>query len=206
MVDRPPQGAIAAFIGSLLSYIDTPWKFAVVAGLALLGFSGWIFWTHQHEIIESWLTPSEVSLKVGEVPMALEKLTTETDADLVQIWSVNLTANSQRFIGARRHDGDRPVIPEPRRLPIIVHASDIKTISDVIEGNPVCVEIEPQGTPFARRLAERGFRYGCAIPIPPGPSDFVGVIYLAWVSKPELSQEIVAKTAAREIAGKLMNR
>jgi hypothetical protein len=143
---------------------------------------------------------------VGDVPAALEKLTEETNADVVQIWSVDLSANSQRFIGARRHDGQRPVIPEPRRLPIIVHVSDLKAILEVINGSPVCVDMTVTGTPFARRLVERGFTRGCAIPIPPGPSAFVGVIYLVWVTGPGDSQETVAVSAAREIASTLINR
>jgi len=203
---KPAPSGVSGYISTLLGYIDTPWKAGVVAGLAILGFVGWIFYGHQDEIIESWMTPSETSLKVGDVPEALEKLTQETSADLVQVWSVNLPSNSQRFIGARRHDGQRPVIPEPRRLPIIVHASDIKVILEVLNGAPSCLDTTANGTPFSARLAERGYTRGCAVPIPPGPSSFVGVVYLSWITVPPKDEEVVAVAAAGEIAVKLVNR
>jgi hypothetical protein len=84
--------------------------------------------------------------------------------------------------------------------------SDIRALVNVVEGHPVCVETTDHGSPLARRLAERGMTFGCAIPVPPGPSSFVGVIYLSWVKKPEASQELVAVTAAREIASTLVTR
>jgi len=200
------RDGIAGLIARLLDYLDAPWKAFAIAGLVIVGGVGWALYGHRDEIIESWMTPSEIALKTNEVPAALERLTQETSADLVQIWSVDLATNAQRFLGARRHDGDRPVIPDPRRLPIIVHASDLKVITEVLEGHPSCLEMTKAGTPFASRLADRGFTFGCAIPIPPGPSAFVGLIYLAWVTAPEKSEETVAVAAAREIASKLINR
>jgi hypothetical protein len=88
-------------------------------------------------------------------------------------------------------------------LPIIDHASDIRKLVDVLEGHPVCVDLEVTGTPVARRLAERGMKRGCGIPIPPNPESFVGVIYLAWSTPTDASNENVAVGAAREIAKRL---
>lgn len=202
----PPGGGFTGLVGQLFAYIDRPWKAVVVVVLLVVGGVGYVLYEQRDELLESWMTPSEVSLKVTEVTPSLEKLTQDTSADLVQIWSVDLGINAQRFLGARRHDGDRPVIPDPRRLPIIVHSSDLRIITEILEGHPACLEMTKQGTPFAARLADRGFTFGCAIPIPPGPSAFVGMIYLAWVTRPEKSEETVAVAAAREIAGKLITR
>lgn len=164
---------------------------------------GWTLYEQRDQLIEAWLTPSAAELKTEEIAPALERLTAGTDADLVQIWAVDLAANSQVFIAGRNRDGSRPIIPTPRRLPIIIGTSDIKALLDVIEGNPVCLDIESNGSPVARRLAERGMIRGCAIPIPPNPVAFVGVIYLSWLKAPDASAENVAITAAREIAAKL---
>ena len=190
-------------IDRVLRFIDAPWKaFVVVVFIVLLG-AGWILHDKRNELLEVWLTPDTPELRTGDVPDALLKLTTETNADLVQIWAVDLGTNSQWFVGARRHDGERPVIPSPRRLPIIDHASDVRRLVDVLEGHPICVDLEPTGTPVTRRLAERGMRRGCAVPIPPNPESFVGVIYLAWPAATDSSNENVAVGAAREIARKL---
>ena len=148
---------------------------------------------------------SAPELRTSEIPDALDKLTTETTADLIQIWMVDLPSNSQWFLGARRHDGERPVIPTPRRLPIIVSTSDVQSLVHVLDGHPTCIDLEKTGSPLARRLVDRGMKRGCAIPIPPNPESFVGVIYLAWAKDnlPDDSTEIVAVGVAREISRKL---
>jgi hypothetical protein len=188
-----------AFIG------DKPWKAAFVVIAFLICGSAWVLYEKRDEIIEAWLTPSAPELRNDLVPEALDKLITETSADIVQIWAVDLASNSQWFLAARRADGERPVIPPPRRLPIIVHTSDVRALIDVMEGHPTCVDLEKTGSPLARRLADRGMHRGCAIPIPPNPESFVGVIYLAWTKDtvPDESQQKVAVGAAREVAKKL---
>ena len=190
---------ISGFIG------DKPWKALFVLVLLVLCGFGWAAYEKRDELLEAWLTPSAPELRTGLVADALTKLSAETSADLVQIWAVDLASNSQWFIGARRHDGERPVIPTPRRLPIVVTASDVRALIDVLEGTPVCLELTKTGSPLARRLADRGMTRGCAVPIPPNPDSFVGVIYVAWSKEnvPDATQQNVAVGAAREIASTL---
>jgi hypothetical protein len=199
-------GQAAGYFERALAWIgDKPWKAAFALIAFLICGAGWIVYEKRNEILEAWLTPSSPELRSDLVPEALTKLSTETSADLVQIWAVDLSSNSQWFLGARRHDGERPVIPSPRRLPIIVHTSDVRALISVMEGHPTCVDLEATGSPLARRLNDRGMKRGCAIPIPPNPESFVGVIYLAWseANVVDASQETVAVGAAREIARKL---
>ena len=203
--DKPSGGGggLAGYLGQLFSYLDAPWKVLAVVVLVVVGGVGWTLYEKRDALLESWLTPSTPELKVADIPAALDKLAEESDADLVQIWHVDLAANRQQFIAARRRDGERPVIPAPRSLPVIVQISDAKALVQVLNGTPVCIDLHADGTPVARRLAERGMKRGCAIPIPPSPDAFVGVIYLAWASAPEASSEDVAVRVAREVAGKL---
>lgn len=198
---------VSGVIANVLQFIgDKPWKALFIVVLLVLGGVGWVIYEKRNELLEAWMTPDRPELKTKDVPEALTKLSTETNADLIQIWAVDLVTNSQWFLGARRHDGERPVVPSPRRLPIIDHTSDVRRLVDVLEGHPVCVDLETNGTPVARRLAERGMKRGCAIPIPPSPESFVGVIYLSWANATDASAENVATGAAREIARKLATR
>jgi hypothetical protein len=198
------QDKVAGIVDRVLAFIgDKPWKAAFIVVLIVIGGVGWVLYEKRDTLLEAWLTPDLPELKTDAIPDALSKLSTETNADLVQIWAVDLSANSQWFLGARRHDGDRPVIPSPRRLPIIDHTSDVRRLVDVLDGQPVCVDLEANGTPVARRLAERGMKRGCAVPIPPSPESFVGVIYLAWLQQTDASNENVSVGAAREVARKL---
>jgi hypothetical protein len=209
MTQPPPtppsssKGWLVDTITSILAFIDKPWKAVVVVVLLLIGGIGFFVYDKRNELFEAWLTPDAPELKTSEIPASLDLLAQETDADLVQVWAVDISSNSQWFIAARRHDGERPVIPSPRRLPIMDHASDIRKLVDILEGHPVCVDLNINGTPVARRLAERGMKRGCAIPIPPNPESFVGVIYLSWSTPVDSSTESVAVGSAREIAKKL---
>jgi hypothetical protein len=209
-VSPPPDkaGGIAGLIGQLLAYIDRPWKLAAVVVLFLVGGAAWVVYEKRDELFEAWLTPSALTLKTGGIPDALDKLVAESGADLVQIWSVDLASNSQRFIAARRKDGERPVIPDPRRLPMIVRTSDMKVLVDVLNGNPACADLTPSvSSPVVHRLAERGMTRACAVPIPPTPESFVGVIYVSWIKRPEEPDaELNAVGAAREIAATLVTR
>jgi hypothetical protein len=196
----------SGLIGQVLGYIDKPWKAAVIVLLLVVGGAGYALYEKRDVILEAWLTPSAAGLKTDDIPDALEKLSADTGADLVQIWSVDLPSNSQTFIAARRSNGERPVIPNPRRLPVIVTVSDVQTLVDVMAGHPVCLPVTEHGSPLARRLAARGMKWGCAIPIPPSPDSFVGVIYLAWQERPEQSISDLAVGVARQIAGTLATR
>ena len=178
MNDQPPSGNVTGLIDRVLRFIDRPWKAVTVIVLLILCGVGWFVYDKRNELFEAWLTPSSPELKTADVPEALDKLIVETDADIVQIWAVDLGSNLQRFLGARLHSGERPVIPSPRRLPIIVHTSDVKALIEVMEGAPSCVDLSQAGSPIARRMEARGMKRGCAIPISPGPESFVGVIYL----------------------------
>jgi hypothetical protein len=206
MSEQKPPGA-AGYISQILQFVDSPFKLAAVIVLFVVGGLGWVAYDKRDQLLESWLTPSAASLDTAAVPAALEKLIAESGADLVQIWSVDLSVNSQRFVAARRKDGERPVIPEPRRLPAVVKATDLKVLADVIAGHPTCVDIfSTSPSPVAHRLAERGNKRACAVPIPPSPDAFLGIIYLAWQTPPDAGAEDVAVSAAREIAGKLVTR
>jgi len=210
MSNPPPEPSgnqgILGVVERVLKFIDKPWKAFAIVMLAVVGFVGWFVYTHSDELFEAWMTPSEVRLKTENVPEALAKLIEETSADLVQVWSVDLPTNSQHFIAARRHDGERPVVLSPRRLPIIVNVSDVKALERVLEGAPHCLTLtEHGGTPLAKRIYERGMHRACAIPIPPSAQAFVGVIYLSWVTAPDEAAEKVAVGAAREISAKMLS-
>lgn len=193
-------------LSQLAAFIDKPWKAVVVAALFLVFGAGWVAYEKRDAIIENWMTPSEPELKTALIPDALGALAAETSADLIQAWSIDLPANTQQFVAARRRDGERPVIPTPRRLPVITTVSSAKALVDVLAGHPICVDLDMMGTPLAERLAQRGMKRGCAIPIPPDAESLVGVIYLAWLNAPDQRSEEVAVGAARDAARTLATR
>jgi hypothetical protein len=201
-----PENGKSGIIGTVLAYVDRPWKLFSVIALFIVGGLGWTLYQSRDEIIEAWLTPSEVELKTSDVAPALEKLVEDVDADLIQVWAVDLGSNSQRFLAARRKDGERPFIPSPRRLPVMTTASDVEALVNIMNGHPACLAPDDKATALMRRLADRGMVWVCGIPIPPSPEAFVGVIYLAWQTKPSETDENSALVAAREVSGQLVKR
>jgi len=193
-------------LSQLFNYLDRPWKAVVVLALFVVGGLGWVLYEKRDVIIESWLTPSAPELKTSLIPDALGILTTETSADMVQVWTIDLALNTQQFYAARLRSGERPVIPTPRRLPVITSTSDAKALVDVLNGSPICLDLTVVGTPLAERLAQRGMQRGCAIPIPPSADAIVGIIYLAWEKPPDERSENVAVGAARDVARTLVTR
>ena len=195
-----------SLIGQILAYVDRPWRVIAIVVLFLVGGAGYAVYEQRDELIEAWLTPDALALKTGDVTTALEKLTEDTDADLIQIWAVDLSSNSQRFLAARRKDGERPFIPSPRRLPVIVTTSDVQSLVNVLNGHPACGDTADRPSPLMRRLVDRGMHRACAMPIPPSAEAFVGVIYLAWETKQDPSDEDNALVAAREVSKQLVKR
>lgn len=196
----------SGIVSALLAYADRPWRAVVVVILLILGGAGWVAYEHRDAIIEAWLTPDAPALLTALVPQALDNLVVETSADLVQVWSIDLISNSQTFFAARRADHERPVVPTPRRLPVITSASDARTLVALLDGAPVCVDINTASTPLVERFANRGMKRGCAVPIPPNSEAFVGVVYIAWVTPPDERSETVAVAAARDVARTLATR
>jgi hypothetical protein len=199
---------LSGLLAQVLGYVDRPWKVFAVIALFIVGGFGWAVYQRRDAIIEAWISPPphHAALNLAAVPEALERLAAETPADLIQIYSVDLEANSQTFIAARRRDKASPFIPTPRRLPIIVTVSDVKALVDVVNGTPTCVNLTGHGSPLARRLAERGMTDGCAIPIRPTADTFTGVIYLAWEKTSDHHVELDAVDHARAIAGDLAKK
>lgn len=204
----PSRGSLGGLLATLLGYIDRPWKVLAVIALIIVGGAAWIVYDKRDELIESLLTPSALTLKTADVPAVLDKLVQDSGADVVQVWSVDLSSNSQRFIAARNKDGTRPVIPDPRRLPVVVRTSDMKVLVDVLNGHPACADINTGvSSPVVHRLAERGMTRACATPVPPTSEAFIAVIYVTWYKAPtEPDAELNAIGAMREAAATLVNR
>ena len=159
----------------LLTFVDRPWKAVALVVLMVVCGTGWVLYEKRDTLLEAWLTPTTPELRTGLMPAALAKLVTETDADLScrfgrSIWR----PTAQWFLGARRHDGERPVIPNPRRLPVIVHSTDVRSVVEVLDGTPACVNLPALSSPLARRLEERGMKRGCIMPIPPSRERSLG--------------------------------
>jgi hypothetical protein len=168
--EPPPPAKTAGLVAQILAFASTPTKAAILIVLALVLGAGWALYQKRDEIIDHILRANSDAipeLRLDAIPAALAALTRDTGADLVQVWSVDLYANSQWFIAAKRHDAMPPVIPAPRRLPIIVRSTDVNALINILEGHPTCFDLADTGSPIASRLAELGLRRACARTLDP---------------------------------------
>ena len=187
--------------------MDRPWKVLALIVVGIFAVVGWVAYQHQDELVEAWLTPSEIGLKdTHTISEALAHLASETDADLAQVSSVDQANNQLCFLAARDRQGNRPVVPKPRCINLISDETDYAIFVQVLKGQPVCLTLTGKTSPLAQRLASRNLTRGCVIPIPISAQNWKGIIILGWITPADKGDEEIAVTAARKTAESLINR
>ena len=147
-------------------------------------------------------------LKRSEVPKMLAHLRAETGADIVGLWSLNLSANAMNFEEAIGLHG-KPWDFTPHRLPAIREPfGSARGLSEIMAGHIVC-RITNEGSPedlFNKRMKLDNIHRICLIPVPPAPNILVGILLIAWINDPDASSEEAAIGLARETASTMVSR
>lgn len=206
----PPaqRGIILDLIDRVFSWMDRPWKAFALAGLAILIALGWGGWLSRDAIVDAWkMSSGRPILKRSELPEIMKRLRSETGADIVALWSLNLMANAMNFEEGLGDHG-KPWEFVPKRLPAI--RDPISTpagLATIMSGQTVCRETPSSSDDLVnRRMRAENIVYLCLIPVPPAPNILVGILLLAWAKRPDASSEEAALGLAREIAATMVSR
>jgi hypothetical protein len=214
MSDPPPpasRGFIFDLIDRLLKWLDKPWKALALAGLAVLVALGWGGWTSRDTLTDIWrMSAGRPVLKRSELTATLQTLRSETRADIVAYWALNLSANSMVFEEGFGDHG-KPWEFTPHRLPAIRDPgqSSPRGLSDIMAGHINCrnrPEPDGDGDLFARRMLAENIARLCIVPVPPAPNILVGLLLIAWMTSPDLPSEEAALGLARETASTMVSR
>lgn len=206
---QPPQskGWVLDILDRIFSWLDKPWKAFALAGLAVMIAFGWGGWLSRDALVDIWkMSAGRPILKRSEVPAMLLNLRSETGADIVGLWSLNLSANAMVFEEAIGLHG-KPWVFSPKRLPA-VRDTPPRTLTQIMNGQVVCRIPEETGNEdlFNKRMIADNIHRLCLIPVPPAPNILVGILVLAWIKGPDASSEEAALGLARETASTMVSR
>ena len=207
-----PRGTIPALIGRVLDYMSTPWRAVVVIVLTIVLGAGFAAWQERAALLGALLAPP--SAPFGRRPAALksdlsgelDNVLAQTGAAVVAVWAVDIGANIVRFVLARRHGGGvwtfTPVV-----MPAILDSTDAAVLAQLVTGRSVCLDPAGRGSLVLRRLAADGLGWVCAVPAPPSQAErLLGVLLLAWTTRPEPALEAAALTLAAAAAAAMVMR
>lgn len=203
------QGFIQETISKLLGWLDKPWKAFALVGIAIvigLGYGGWL---SRDALVDAWkMSAGRPILKRSELNTTLKHLRSETKADIVAYWSLNLSANAMNFEDGVKNFGEHWEF-SPKRIPAIREpVSQPRGLSEIMSGQIICRI--PKDTDnldlFHRRMQLEGISRVCLVPVPPAPNILVGILLLAWVKDPDASTEEAALGLARETAATMVSR
>lgn len=217
MTETPPppqsRGMILDILNRIFEWLDKPWKAFALAGLAILVALGWSGWTSRDTITDIWrMSSGRPILKRSELPEKLKYLRSETGADIVAFWSLNLSSNAMNFeegLGAHGKVWEFT----PKRIPAIRDPiSQPFGLSEIMAGHIVCrtpefdTSKDKNGDLFYRRMKAEGISRLCLVPVPPAPNILVGILLVAWMKDPDASSEEAALGLARETASTMVSR
>jgi hypothetical protein len=217
MIETPPppqqsRGMILDILNRIFEWLDKPWKAIALAGLAILVALGWGGWMSKDALVDVWkMSAGRPILKRSELPEILKHLRSETKADIVAYWSLNLSANAMNFELGVRNFGETWEFT-PHRVPAIREPfGSARGLSELMAGQIVCravadVAAEANGDLFYRRMRTEKISRVCLIPVPPAPNILVGILVLCWVADPDNSTEEAALGLARETASVMVSR
>ena len=190
---------LGAFLNTLLSYMDKPWK--IFAIIALVGFGVIAFTAYERrvQIATALLNRyGDAHLELGKFKDKAPILLRTTNADGAILLRLNLDSNwVQPLVGYAR-DGSE-WLPDPTPRPIIHLDTSARVIIEVINGQSVCSDVAPNN-PLMHQEYEVGVRYVCFIGVPPFTGAMVGLLTLAWDTQPSPSVEYIAKQSLRSMA------
>jgi hypothetical protein len=148
-------------------------------------------------------------LKRSELTNTLKLLRSETKADIVGYWSLNLSSNAMNFEEGVRNFGETWDFT-PKRIPAIRDpVSEPRGLAEIMAGQIVCRNPTTATGPddlFHRRMTAEKISHFCLVPVPPAPNILVGILMLAWVADPDPPSEQAALGLARETASTMVSR
>jgi hypothetical protein len=213
VAEPPPaqqqRGFILDTLSKFLEWLDSPWKAFALVGIAIVGGLGYGGWMSRDTLVDVWkMTSGRPILKRSEMPAMMTHLRQEAKADVVAIWSLNLSANAMNFeLGFQRYD--EKWVFSPKRIPAIRDPiSEPRGLSEIMAGMIVCrtPAKEANGDLFLRAMREAKIRHYCLVPVPPAPNILVAIMIIGWIEDPDAQSEEAALGLARETAATMVSR
>ena len=180
------QGNAKETLLGVLTYIDSPFKLAVVVLLMFLGFSGYFVYQNQEVMIGAYLKNKERPvLNSDKFESAAKLITKTTGAEVVVIFSVDTILGKRIVERAYVADGSR--YKEFDGYDIGLFNKNSSNNSDIIKlmANEIpCGEYPKAQSEIGIWYKSLGVNYTCRTSVPPDQNQFIGQITVGWKQKP----------------------
>lgn len=172
---------------SVLTYIDSPFKFIVVIVLSVMCFLGYFAYQHQGLFISVYMKSQELpKLNENQFDDSAQLLFKQTGAEVVTIFSVNPILNRRVLLRAYNKDGSREKRLEG--LDVGLFTTNQANNSDVVRlmsSEVPCGEYKRPQSEVGLWYIQQGVTYTCRISVPPEINQFIAQITLGWKDKPD---------------------
>ena len=200
----PPQppGSALGLLDRLLSYVDRPWKLAAIIIMAVTGLLLWVVWEQRAGIAEALFKTVHPHLLTGAFPKVARELTISTGANIVALLSVEIEANTGRYI-AGVNTGDADWQPPGDVRPVFT-AENSEVVLAIIQGKVFCFGTAADDSlPIRRQIASWGGKRACQVAVPAITDVIVGGLLLVWRTPLSEPAEMAARQEMRRAAFKL---
>lgn len=186
----------------LLSFMDRPWKAAVVLIFVVVLGTGYALWERRAEIAEAILTRTvSPRLEPQRFKAVALDLLRETDADAVMLIGGDLNKNSATNIAGYDREG-RPWLSTTGARPILFNDFPVVWLIRFLAGQVICLDLSDGGDEMEAEL-RLGIRRTCLAPIPPFENVLVGGLWAGWKVPPGYQAEAHAQVVMHQAATRL---
>ena len=174
------SGSAAGLLQTVLGFVDRPWKAFAIAGLAIVFGSGYLIYVERADIaqavLRNYITPRLLPEVFNHEAAAILEA---TQADVVQLFSMEMGANRMQFIAGFERGGAWHTFDLPEQ--IIHDTTQPALLLKLIEGEVLCLDLAADSpTEIGRADYAQGLRRRCIVTVPPVLDVTVGLLSVGW--------------------------
>jgi hypothetical protein len=172
-------------LSKVLAYVDSPFKLFALILMAVLAFSGWMFYDNKDLLVGAYKEQKKLpEIAEGRVDDAASHLFKRTDAQVVAVFKVNPILGNRVLYRAYTKEG-RDKTMEGLDVGLFTNNSNNNRDVVALMANEIpCGEYKTAQSEVGLWYIEKGMTYGCRISIPPEQNRFIGQITVGWATPP----------------------
>ena len=170
----------------VLQYIDSPFKLAVVAFLAILAFSGYFVYSNQSFLLAAYdKNKSLPKIDVSKADDVAKLLIKEANADIVAIFEVDIMLGTRTLVRAYTKEGRDKTHDGLDVGMLSANADNNADLLSLYGGSIPCGSYTRAQTIIGFWYIQQGATFICRSSMPTTPGLFAGQLTIGWKTPPE---------------------
>jgi hypothetical protein len=172
-------------VDRLLAYADSPKKVAMLLVMAIFVFVGYFIYNNQSFLLSAYDRNKTLpKIDVGKSDSVAKFLFTETKAELVAIFDVDLVLNKRVLVRAYTKEG-RDSTHEGLDVGMLTgNVDNNNDLASMYAGNIPCGDYQRAQSIIGFWYIQQGATFVCRTSVPVTPGQFAGQISVAWKVPP----------------------